>query len=216
MSGSEPPAPISVVIADDHPLYRAGLAGAIRDTPGLKLVGEADDGEAALELILERAPDVILLDIKMHVDGPTVLGRLKRSGCVTPVVFLSAHLDSALIYSALESGAAGFLSKRADRAVICDALEAAFHGEVILCSEAQTALGKEIRFKRRHEQPDLTQREYEVLALATEGLSASQIGERLYLSSSTVKTHLAHLYDKLGVSDRAAAVAEAFRRGLIE
>lgn len=120
------------------------------------------------------------------------------------------------MYSALEAGAAGFLSKRAERAEICDAVEAAQRGQIVLSPETQTALGREIRSHRRDEGPVLTEREQEVLALAAEGLSAARIGERLFLSPATVKTHLAHLYEKLGVSDRAAAVAEAFRRQLLQ
>jgi two-component system nitrate/nitrite response regulator NarL len=206
---------VSVVVADDHPLYREGLAGAIRARPNLELVGEAADGDEALDLITALSPDVALLDVKMQTDGPAVLRHLQAERSPTRVVFLSAHLDSALVYSALEAGAVGFLSKRADRAAICDALEAAAQGEVVLSPETQTALGREIRLNRREERPALTEREREVLALAAEGLSASAIGERLFLSPATVKTHLAHLYGKLGVSDRAAAVAEAFRRDLL-
>jgi DNA-binding NarL/FixJ family response regulator len=137
------------------------------------------------------------LDVKMQVEGPTVLRRISDSGAGTRVVFLSAYLDSALIYSALESGAVGFLSKRADREEICDALRAAAKGQIVLSSESQTALGREIRFKKKIDTPVLTHREQEVLALAAEGLSATAIGKKLFLSSSTVKTHLAHLYDKL-------------------
>jgi two-component system nitrate/nitrite response regulator NarL len=203
-------------VADDHPLYRDGLTGAIRARPRLELVGEAADGSGALALISEHSPDVALLDVKMHFDGPSVLKRLQAVGSSTRVVFLSAYLDSALVYSALEAGAPGFLSKRADRAAICDALHAAASGEIVLSPETQTALGHEIHMNRRSDRPRLTAREYEVLALAAEGLSASAIGGRLFLSPATIKTHLGHVYNKLGVSDRAAAVAEAFRRGLLD
>jgi two-component system, NarL family, nitrate/nitrite response regulator NarL len=206
---------VRVILADDHPLYREGVAAAIREYAGLDLVGEASDGAEALDLVRRLGPDVALLDVKMQVEGPTVLHRIRDSGRGTRVVFLSAYLDSALIYSALEAGAAGFLSKRADRAEICEALRAAAKGEIVLSSETQTALGREIRFKKRTAAPALTPREQEVLVLAAEGHSASTIGKQLYLSTATVKTHLAHLYDKLGVSDRTAAVAEAFRRGLL-
>jgi two-component system, NarL family, nitrate/nitrite response regulator NarL len=115
--------PVRVVVADDHPLYREGLIGAIRERPMLEVVGEAADGAAALRLIATRSPDVALLDVKMQVDGPSVLKRLRTTRSQTAVVFLSAYLDSALVYSALEAGAAGFLSKAADRAAICDAIE---------------------------------------------------------------------------------------------
>jgi two-component system, NarL family, nitrate/nitrite response regulator NarL len=205
-----------VVVADDHPLYRDGLVGAIRARRDLELVGQASDGDEALDQILQLVPDLALLDVKMDVDGPTVLRRIQNAGASTRVVFLSAYLDSALIYSTLEAGAAGFLSKRAGRSAICDALAAAGRGEIVLSPEIQTALGREIRATRRAERCALTPREHEVLVLAADGLSASGIGERLFLSAATVKTHLAHTYDKLGVSDRAAAVAEAFRRGLLD
>jgi two-component system, NarL family, nitrate/nitrite response regulator NarL len=208
--------PVSVVLADDHPLYRDGLVDAISAKPGLELVGQADNGQEAFELISTYKPDVALLDVKMEVDGPTVLRRVQRAQLPTRVVFLSAYLDSALIYSALAAGAAGYLSKRDDRAAICEALGSAAQGETVLSQEAQTALGSEIRRQRRAEHPALTPREHEVLSLAADGLSASGIGERLFVSAATVKTHLAHVYDKLGVSDRAAAVAEAFRRGLLD
>jgi two-component system, NarL family, nitrate/nitrite response regulator NarL len=207
---------VRVVVADDHPLYREGVVGAIRERPGLDLVGEAANGADALRLIATRSPDVALLDVKMQVDGPSVLKRLHAARSPTAVVFLSAYLDSALVYSVLEAGAAGFLSKAADRAAICDALERVARGEIVLCPETQTVLGQEIRLKRGAEHPSLTAREYEVLVLAAEGLSASAIADRLFLSPATIKTHLAHLYDKLGVSDRAAAVAVAFRRGLLD
>ena len=157
-----------------------------------------------------------LLDVKMDLDGPTVLRRLQNAGTSTKVVFLSAYLDSALIYSTLEAGAVGFLSKRAERSAICDALVAAASGEIVLSPEIQTALGREIRSNGRANRPALTPREHEVLVLAAEGMSASRIGERLFLSAATIKTHLAHAYDKLGASDRASAVAEAFRRGILD
>jgi len=207
---------ITIVVADDHPLYRDGLVNAINAREDLELVGQADDGAGALELISERRPHVALLDVKMNLDGPTVLRCVQNAGASTKVVFLSAYLDSALIYSTLEAGAAGFLSKRAERSAICDALVAAASGEIVLSPEIQTALGREIRSNGRANRPALTPREQEVLVLAAEGLSAARIGERLFLSPATVKTHLAHLYDKLGVSDRSAAVAEAFRQGLLD
>jgi two-component system, NarL family, nitrate/nitrite response regulator NarL len=206
---------VRVVVADDHPLYREGVVGAVKARPDLELVGEASNGAEALKIIAACSPDVALLDVKMQVEGPSVLSRLKAAGSPTAVVFLSAYLDSPLVYAALEAGAAGFLSKAADRVEICDALHRAARGEVVLSPETQTLLGREIRLKGPAERPSLTSREHEVLALAAEGLSAAAIGARLFLSPATVKTHLAHVYDKLGVSDRAAAVAEAFRRGIL-
>jgi two-component system, NarL family, nitrate/nitrite response regulator NarL len=207
---------VTVVVADDHPLYRDGLVGAIDARHDLELAGQASGGAEALELIIESAPEVALLDVKMDLDGPEVMRRIQLNGTATRVVFLSAYVDSALVYSVLERGAAGYLSKRDDRSAICEAVVAAASGELVLSPEVQTALGKEIRRHRRPDHLALTSREQEVLYLAAEGLSVSQIGSRLYISASTVKTHLAHTYDKLGVSDRSAAVAEGFRRGLLD
>ena len=185
---------ISVVVADDHPLYRDGLVNAINAREDLELVGQADDGAGALELISERLPDC---RTSRRQDGRGRSRRccvaLQNAGASTKVVFLSAYLDSALIYSTLEAGAAGFLSKRAERSAICDALVAAASGEIVLSPEIQTALGREIRSNGRANRPALTPREQEVLVLAAEGLSAARIGERLFLSPATVKTHLAHL-----------------------
>lgn len=207
---------VTVVLADDHPLYRDGLAGAITTHPRLELAGQASGGAEAARLIREKSPDVALLDVKMETDGPTVLRRIQLDGLATRVVFLSAYVDGALIYSVLESGAAGYLSKRDDRSAICEALVAAARGELVLSPEVQTALGEEIRRHRGRDQAVLTAREHEVLLLAAEGLSVSDIATRLFISSSTVKTHFAHLYEKLGVPDRTAAVAEGFRKGLLE
>lgn len=207
---------VSVIVAEDHPLYREALADAIRAHQGLDLKGEATGGDQALDLIQRLHPDVALLDVRMDLEGPAVLDRVKADGLGTRVVFLSAYLDSSLIYSSIRKGASGFLSKGADRSAICEALIRVAEGETVLSPETQTALGEEIRSPRRGDEPVLTPRELEVLGLAAEGMSAGQIGAQLFLSPATIKTHLAHLYEKLGVSDRAAAVAEAFRRGLLQ
>jgi two-component system nitrate/nitrite response regulator NarL len=205
-----------VVVADDHPLYREGVAGAIKQRPDLELVGEAEDGDAAVELIRATDPDVALVDVRMTTDGMSVLRSLASEGLRTRVVFLSAFSESALVYAALEAGAAGYLSKHADRASICDSIRAAARGETVLSPETQTELAKEIRLHGRSDKPILSNREREVLSLAAKGLKAPAIAERLFLSTATVKTHLAHAYGKLGASDRTTAVAEAMRRGLVD
>jgi two-component system nitrate/nitrite response regulator NarL len=207
---------IRVVVADDHPLYREGVAGAIKQRPDLELVGEAEDGESAVELIRATQPDVALLDVKMDGDGMAVLRRLSGDDTRTRILFLSAYSASAVVYAALEAGAAGYLSKHSDRASICDSVRAVARGETVLSPETQTELAKEIRLQRDVDKPVLSTREREVLSLAAKGLKAPAIAERLFLSTATVKTHLAHAYGKLGASDRTTAVVEAMRRGLVE
>jgi two-component system nitrate/nitrite response regulator NarL len=206
-----------VLVADDHPLYREGVVRAIKERPDLELVCECDDGRAALEEIRRLEPDVALLDVKMpELDGTAVLNAVDREKLPTRIAFLSAYLDAPVVYTAVAGGAAAYLSKEADRQEICDAIAAVARGQTVFAAEAQAGIAQEVRMRREDGRPALSAREQEVLALTAKGRSAPQIAEQLYLSTATVKTHLQRLYEKLGVSDRAAAVAEAMRRGLLE
>ena len=208
----------TVLIADDHPLFREAIARVIAEQPELELVAEAADGRAALEKIRELAPDVAVIDVRMpELDGSDVLTALRDEGLPTNVVFLSAFLDSKTVYDAVAAGANAYLSKEAETDEIVAAIRAAARGETILGSEVQTGLAEQIRFREENDsRPRLSDREHEVLVLISQGLSAPEIGERIHLSTATVKTHLQHLYEKLGVSERAAAVAEGMRRGLLD
>ena len=210
--------PTSVLIADDHPLFREAIARVIAERSDLELVAEAADGRAALEKIRELQPDVAVIDVRMpQLDGSDVLVALREEGLRTNVVFLSAFLDSKTVYDAVAAGANAYLSKEAETDEIVAAILAAARGETILGPEVQTGLAEQIRFREENEsRPRLSEREHEVLGLIAEGLSAPEIGERIHLSTATVKTHLQHLYEKLGVSERAAAVAEGMRRGLVD
>lgn len=208
----------TVVIADDHPLYREGLARAVGARPDLELVGEAGDGRAALELIRSLAPDVAVLDMRMPgLRALDAVEALERDGAHTRVLVLSAAVESSLVYAAVAAGAAGYWSKDAERDAICDAIAAIARGERVLDPSLQSGVFSEIHAREVDtRRPVLTAREHEILVLVAEGKTAPAIGNELFLSTATVKSHLAHLYDKLGVSDRAAAVAEAMRRGLLE
>lgn len=207
----------TVVHADDHPLYRDGLAQAISERPDLNLVEQAEDGREALAAIRRLQPDVALLDIRMpELDGIRVLQAVRRDNLKTAVVLVSGHLDLDVAYRSIECGAVGVLHKSADRVEVCDAIAAAARDEVTLQPTVQAQLVRQIRLRGGLDRPQLTPREREVLLLIAEGLSAPDIASCLTLSPATIKSHLQSLYDRLGVSDRAAAVAVALRIGLIE
>ena len=208
---------VRVFVADDHPMYREGLVRAIRERPDLELVGECADGRTALPEIRRLTPDVAVLDVRMPgLTGTEVLNAIARERIATRVVFLSANVDSDLVYRAVALGAAAYLSKEADRAAIFDAVAAVARGQTVLSPEIQSGLAAQIQLRETETRPVLSPREQEVLRLIAEGSSAPEIARQLHLSPSTVKTHLQSLYEKLGVSDRAAAVASAMRAGLLE
>ena len=208
---------VRVFVADDHPLVREGLLRAVGDQPALELVGSAGNGREALEQIRITQPDVALLDVKMpELDGIAVVRAVARDALPTRVVFLSAYVDSSVAYRALAEGAAGFLSKESSAQAVCEAIVAAARGETVLSPEVQSGIAEEIRMRAAPERLSLSARENEVLVLIADGLSAPDIGKQLHLSPATVKGHLHSLYEKLGVKERAAAVAEAMRRGLLE
>ena len=212
-----PPSRVTVFVADDHPVFREGLVRALRTWPEFDIVGEAGDGREALERIRELQPAVALLDVKMPgLDGTEVTRALRRDGLPTRVVLLSAHAPSDLVYRAIAMGAAAYLPKEASREEICGTVAAAARGETRLTPEVQAELVRQIQMREVEERPALSAREREVLALVAEGLSAPDIAASLHLSPATIKTHLQSLYEKLGVSDRAAAVARAMRQGLLE
>jgi two-component system nitrate/nitrite response regulator NarL len=208
---------VRVVVADDHPLYRDGVVRALSASGQVDVVAEADDGRSALDLIREHLPDVALLDYKLpDLDGVAVTNAVVRDQLATRVLLVSAFTDSGIVYQALESGAAGFVSKEAKREQIVDAVLAAARGENVVPPDIAVGLVSEIRLRRQDDRPALTPREQEILRLIAAGKSLPEIAKDLYLGLTTVKTHVQHLYEKLGVSDRAAAVASAMRRGLIE
>jgi two-component system, NarL family, nitrate/nitrite response regulator NarL len=216
--GSMTTAGITVLVADDHPLFRDGIVRAVRERPSLRLVGEASDGREALQRIRELAPDVAVLDLKLPgIDGLQVVKALRRDDAACRVLMLSAFTDGLVVHELLAAGACGYLAKTVERAQVCDAIEVLARGGTMLDPSLQNGLVAAIHAQSaKADQPWLTDREREILALIAEGLSAPGIGAHLHLASGTVKTHLSHLYEKLGVSDRAACVAEAMRRGLLE
>ncbi|HEY1369185.1 MAG TPA: response regulator transcription factor [Gaiellaceae bacterium] len=208
---------VTVVVADDHPLYREGVVRALSACGQVDILAETGDGRSALDGIRELQPDVALLDYKLpELDGVAIANAVVRDRLRTRVLLVSAFTDSGVVYQALETGVAGFVSKEARREQIVDAVLACARGENVVPPDIAAGLVSEIRLRRTDDRPVLTPREQQILRLISDGRSLPDIASELYLGLTTVKTHVQHLYEKLGVSDRAAAVATAMRRGLIE
>jgi two-component system, NarL family, nitrate/nitrite response regulator NarL len=208
---------VRVVVADDHPLYREGVVRALSASGQIEIVAEAGDGRSALAEIQQHEPDVALIDYKLpELDGVAVINAVVREQLPTRVLLVSAFTDSGIVYKALETGAAGFVSKESRREQIVDAVLACSRGENVVPPDVAAGLVSEIRLRKQDDTPALTPREQEILHLIAAGKSLPEIAKELYLGLTTVKTHVQHLYEKLGVNDRAAAVASAMRRGLIE
>lgn len=208
------PGRVSVVVVDAHPLYRDALERTVKAWPEFELLTPPEDKRAPIESLEQLQPDVLILDpTTISVDRRELLTRARDRA---RVVFISASPQPAEIYTALEAGAAGYLAKDCPAREICDAIAAVARGEEILGASIQPALASEIRLRAVGPREYLTEREHEVLVLIADGMSAPEIARRLTIGTATVKTHLHHIYERLGVRERAEAVATAMRRGLIE
>ncbi|WP_078330302.1 response regulator [Mycobacteroides salmoniphilum] len=206
-----------VVVGDDHPLFREGVVRALTGSGQIEVVAEAEDGAGVLALIRQHLPDVALIDYRMpELDGTQVAAAVRRDELRTRVLLLSAHDDAAIVYRALAEGAGGFLSKESTRAELVSAVLDCARGRDVVTASLTSGLAGEIRRRAQPAGPALSAREREVLRMIAAGLTVPTIAKQLFLAPSTVKTHVQRLYEKLGVGDRAAAVAEAMRRGLLE
>jgi DNA-binding NarL/FixJ family response regulator len=206
---------VRVHIAEGDPVYRQGLVGSIADHTGAEQVTQSSDLEA-LERIGELEPDVALLGTESDgCDAVAVLRRLRDRRVSTRVVVLSARDDGARMYEALQAGAYGYLLRGADGGEIWSALVAARHGESVIAPGLQQRLVRQIGGFAGDGTRDVSSREREILGLMADGLSNAAIGDRLHLSEGTVKTYLRRAYGKLGVSTRAAAIAQAMRLGIV-
>jgi len=205
------------VVVDDHEFFRDGLIRGLQQSGHVKVVGEAGTGREALEVLRAEQPDVAVVDYQMpDLDGLDVVHAVARDGIPTRVLILSALTDGAVVFRALQEGAAGYLSKDSRRSEIVDAVLRVAKGETVVPPELAAGLATQIRQQARVAEVALSEREQQVLSGFARGLSIPQLAAELFLGASTVKTHAQRLYEKLGVSDRAAAVAEGMRRGLIE
>jgi two-component system, NarL family, nitrate/nitrite response regulator NarL len=198
-------------------LFIDGVARALHGREAFALVGTATSGEQAVADLRRLRPDVALVDVRMRGAGAReILEAARRERLPTRIVVLTADLEEDVVYELLAAGAAGYLSKEADREAVLDAVASAARGEVVLSPGAQTGLVRALRRREEHARRTLTERERQVLALAAEGVTTPEIAARLELSAATVKTHLQKTYEKLGVTDRTAAVALALRHGLLD
>ena len=205
--------PTRILIVDDHPVVRDGLRGMFQGDQDFAVVGEAADGAEAVRLAGELEPDVILMDLHMPgVDGATAIQQLVERGSRARVLVLTTYDTDADVVPALEAGATGYLLKDAPRAELVRAVRAAQKGESVLAPSVATRLVSQLRSRSGDA---LSDRELEVLTLIAQGETNRGAAARLFISEATVKTHLLHIYEKLGVGDRAAAVAEAYERGLL-
>jgi DNA-binding NarL/FixJ family response regulator len=204
---------ISVLIVDDHPVVRAGLAGILAGEPDLAVVGEAAGADEAVTVAAALRPDVVLMDLRMPGgDGVTATAEILATVPSARVVVLTTYESDADILRAVEAGAAGYLLKDAARTDLVAAVRAAARGETVLAPSVATRLVD--RMRRPAPADALSPRELQVLRLVARGLSNVEIGRELSISEATVKTHLLRAFAKLGVSDRTAAVTTALAAGL--
>ena len=209
---------IRVLIVDDHSMVRTGLATFLRVKPGLELVGEARDGQQALRLCEQLQPDVVLMDLVMpRMDGVAATRAIRERWPAVQILALTSFKDKDLVHDALRAGAIGYLLKDVSADELANAIRAAHAGRPTLAPEATQALIDVARTADEGPAPghDLTPREREVLALMVEGLNNPQIGERLVISVTTVRSHVSNIFSKLGVSNRAEAVALALRSEIV-
>ena len=206
-------APIRVLIVDDHPVVRDGLRGMLAGEPDLEVVGEAGDGAEVLATVDGLRPDVILMDLRMPgMGGVDAIRALAERRSPARVLVLTTYDTDRDVVPALGAGATGYLLKDAPRAELVHAIRAAARGEVVLAPSVATRLVTQLR-SPAHE--TLSERELEVLTLIAQGETNRGAAARLFVSEATIKTHLLHIYAKLDVGDRAAAVAVAYERGLL-
>jgi DNA-binding NarL/FixJ family response regulator len=201
---------IRVLLVDDHPVVRSGLAGLLGGEDDIEVVGEASDGREAVALALTLRPDLVLMDLRMPVmDGAAATAEITASGGPRVLVLTTYDTDTDIL-RAVEAGATGYLLKDSPRDQLVDAVRAAARGETVLAAPLAAKLMRQVR-----DADQLTPREVEVLGLVARGLSNGEIAHDLFIGEATVKTHLLHAFDKLGVSDRTAAVTTAIRKGIL-
>jgi DNA-binding NarL/FixJ family response regulator len=205
---------LRLLVVDDHPVVRAGLVAMLSEEADFDVVGEAANGSEALAQAGVLSPDVVLMDLRMPVmDGAEATARLREADG-PPVLVLTTYDTDADIVRAVEAGATGYLLKDAPREMLADAVRAAARGETVLAPPVVARLAS--RLRSAPAAPDLTARELEVLGCVAKGLSNAEIGRELFISDTTVKTHVTRLLQKLDLRDRAQAIVLAYQTGLFD
>ncbi|MGH2750164.1 MAG: response regulator [Actinomycetota bacterium] len=204
---------VRVVLADDHLVVRTGLRGMLESDADVEIVGEASTGHEAIEIAASSGADLVLMDLRMpELDGAAATKQLRERHPAVQVLILTTYDTDADILRAIEAGATGYLLKDATRDELLRAIHMAAAGESALAPSVASRLVDRMRSPRS---ATLSAREIEILELVAKGLSNKETGARLYISEATVKTHLLHVFSKLGVSDRTQAVTEAVGRGIV-
>jgi len=221
MTDGEEARPARVVVADDQTVVREGIVMLLGLLPGIEVVGAAGDGEEAVELVAELAPDVVLMDLRMpRCDGVEATRRIRAEHPGTQVVVLTTFADDESLFPALRAGARGYLTKDAGGDEIVRAVQSVLSGAAGLSPSIQRRLLERLsepepQPKPPAEPPDgLTAREIEVLELISEGLNNTEIGRKLHVSTATVKTHINNIFTKTGLKGRAQAVRYAYAKGI--
>lgn len=203
-----------ILVVDDHPVVRDGVAATLSAVPDFEVVGQADSGPAAVARAAELHPDVVVMDLRMPGgSGVEAVRTMRERGLDSAVLVLTTYDTDADTVAAIEAGATGYLLKDAPTETLVDAVRATVAGETVLSPTVATRLASHVRRPARL--GTLSARERQVLALVARGRSNRDIAQELFVSEATVKTHLVHVYEKLGAADRAAAVAAAYERGIL-
>lgn len=207
---------ITLIVVDDHPVVRDGLRGMFESAPGFEVLGEAANGVEGVALAARLDPDVVLMDLRMPGGGGVdAIAELTRRGARAKVLVLTTYDTDSDTLPAIEAGATGYLLKDAPREELFTAVRAAADGRTVLSPAVASRLVSRVRTPAAAGREPLSAREREVLELVARGTPNKEIAAELFISEATVKTHLTHLYAKLGVKDRAAAVAVAYERGIL-
>ncbi|MGW2052532.1 response regulator [Streptomyces sp. NPDC001840] len=207
---------ITLIVVDDHPVVRDGLRGMFESAPGFEVLGEAANGVEGVALAARLDPDVVLMDLRMPGGGGVdAIAELTRRGARAKVLVLTTYDTDSDTLPAIEAGATGYLLKDAPREELFTAVRAAADGRTVLSPAVASRLVSRVRTPAAAGREPLSAREREVLELVARGTPNKEIAAELFISEATVKTHLTHLYAKLGVKDRAAAVAVGYDRGIL-
>lgn len=209
---------IRVVFVDDHEMVRIGVSSYLSAQPDIEVVGEADNGKAAIPMVLELRPDIVLMDLVMkEMDGIEATRQIIAEWPEAKIIIVTSFLDDEKVYPALEAGATSYMLKTSKASEIANAVRATFHGQSVLEPEVTGKMMMKMRQKNDvapHE--ELTSREMKILLLMAEGKSNQEIADDLFIALKTVKTHVSNVLSKLHVQDRTQAVIYAFKHELVK